>query len=222
MRSLDVEQAEAVATTGEFPETFDGPQPPLRVAAVVSLPPTNDDRGGSLLSLVTPAFLERYDGRIPTFGALVQVRLRPGASVAELSRELEALPGGDRVERDAAGTGSMDAAGSALDTVALGLAAMAVVAAIAGLVVIGQAVTRLLMSGADDLPVLSAMGLSPAPPSRPCRWRPSWPWSPGWRWARPSRRSWRRASSVTSLAGSTRIRVCSTTGSDWGPAASWP
>ena len=161
VRSLDIEQAEAVATTGEFPETFDGPQPPLRVAAVVSLPPTNDDRSGALLSLVTPAFLERYDGRIPTFGALVQVRLRPGASVAELSRELEALPGGDMVERDAAGTGSMDAAGSALDTVALGLAAMAVVAAIAGLVVIGQAVTRLLMSGADDLPVLSAMGLSP-------------------------------------------------------------
>lgn len=161
VRSLDVEQAETVATTGEFPETFDGPQPPLRVAAVVSLPPTNDDRSGALLSLVTPAFLERYDGHIPTFGALVQVRLRPGASVAELSRELEALPGGDMVERDAAGTGSMDAAGSALDTVALGLAAMAVVAAIAGLVVIGQAVTRLLMSGAEDLPVLSAMGLSP-------------------------------------------------------------
>jgi putative ABC transport system permease protein len=161
VRSLDAEQAEAAATSGEFPETYDGPQPPLRVAAIVSLPPTNDDRSGTLLSLVTPAFLERYDGRIPTFGALVQVRLRPGATVAELSAELEALPGGDMVERDAAGTGGMDAAGSALDTVALGLAAMAVVAAIAGFVVIGQAVTRLLMSGADDLPVLSAMGLSP-------------------------------------------------------------
>lgn len=162
MKSLSPREAEQVMTGDLDAPAWRGPRPVLEVAAVVRVPPITDDPAGTALSVVTPGFLDHGGEQVPTFGALVQMRLGPGVTQAELTEAIDALPGGETVGQDAAGTGGIAAASAALDTVALGLALLAAAAALAGVVIGGQAAARLVTAAGDDVPALTAVGLSPS------------------------------------------------------------
>jgi hypothetical protein len=160
MSMVGLSQDDVMQATEEgFSPPFHGLRKTFRVAAIIRLPPGNDDPSASALSVVMPGFLERHGDEVPTLGALVPVRLAPSRTLSDLADAVDRLPGGEGVVPDEVGTGGEDAAQSALRTIALGLAALTAVAALAGLVVAGQAVARLVVGSDDDSRVLAALGI---------------------------------------------------------------
>jgi hypothetical protein len=143
----------------ELQPPYHGLRTTFRVAAIVRLPPGNDDPKSAALSVVTPGFLDRHGDDVPQLGALLAVRLAPSKTLSDLATAVEQIPGGEGVVPDAVGTGGDDAVESALRTISLGLAALTAVAALAGLVVAGQAVARLVVASDDESRVLAALGV---------------------------------------------------------------
>ncbi len=150
------EQLETLDIFGE-PE---GPEVALRVVGIgrstFELATIPGDGAGWI---TTPAFHDRYAAPV-TFIDNLLVRFRPGeGSVAQLERDARAIFDSPRMPvLDAEAASKRVTNGTNLESVGLALFGLAV--ALAGAVLIGQALTRSVRAGAVDLPPLHAMGFT--------------------------------------------------------------
>ena len=124
-----------------------------------------DDGSSGIGIIATPAFHRRY-GRDVTFVNNLLVRFRPGeADVARLERDVRRIL--DTPEMpilDAVAMSKRVTNGTDLETRGLLLFGLAV--ALAGVVLVGQALTRSVRAGADDLTALRALGFARADQAR--------------------------------------------------------
>ena len=109
--------------------------------------------------ITTPAFHDRYAAPV-TFIDNLLVRFRPGqGSVTQLERDAREIFDRPRMPvLDAEAASKRVTNGTNLESVGLALFGLAV--ALAGAVLIGQALTRSVRAGAVDLPPLHAMGFT--------------------------------------------------------------
>ena len=150
---------EQLATQDIFGEP-EGPEVELRVVGIgrstFELATIPGDGAGWI---TTPAFHDRYAAPV-TFIDNLLVRFRPGqGSVAELERDARRIFDSPRMPvLDARAASKRVTNGTNLEAVGLALFGLAV--ALAGAVLIGQALTRSVRAGAVDLPPLHAMGFT--------------------------------------------------------------
>lgn len=115
----------------------------------------------SAFLLLPPGFLRVYGDQIGRFQPLAfRARLENGrADLAGFIRAVQRIYGRDHVEFDPV---SFESAGvqDQLDVLSTGLLAFAAVAALAGLVAIGQSLARRMLVGAAEHPALRALGMS--------------------------------------------------------------
>ena len=118
-------------------------------------------------ALFTPAFVRVYVHRYPWLATsdYAQIRLRPGASMASFTRAARSLAG--RYRSATGGTvaiSSSDHAAAitqrAMRPDAVALAAFAALAGIVALVILAQLLSRQVILGATEFPVLRALGAS--------------------------------------------------------------
>jgi ABC-type lipoprotein release transport system permease subunit len=113
-------------------------------------------------AVLTPAFYRSGAGRLfPVAGDEALVRLRPGTSLAEFTRRANALALRYPQTQGVSVTDLADQQGKveqAIQPQADALALFAALAGVAILVVIGQLLSRQLIAGVSDYPVLSALG----------------------------------------------------------------
>jgi ABC-type lipoprotein release transport system permease subunit len=167
LRTYSPAQVEAIldgsATEFDDPE---GPHVDLRVVGVTRVPGDlsfEGDSGG--LVLTTRAFVDRYGDQIGSFSGLVlRVRTTDGDAARNFVRIAR-----ERTARFQSGEGEFQVQPSAetegavqesIDVVATGLVVFAVVAAIAGVVVVAVVMRRYVDGGASDLSALRGLGLS--------------------------------------------------------------
>ena len=144
---------------GEDPGTPAGPQIDVTVVGIGRTEVELAERTPILV--FTPAFYERYRDEVGHFDDILSVRLAGGdraldefeADVARIVPESESAVITTRAQTSV----HVEDANRVL---AVSLAIFAVVAAIAGIVAIGQAFARHIERGADEQPLLSALGLS--------------------------------------------------------------
>lgn len=161
----DPRQAERLMLDGDtsvLQEPPAGPRFVLRVAGVVQ---GSGDIGRVDLSgpygVVSREFYTRHRDAIAQFGPVVEVRLRNGfRDVPALRSEVERFSGGSEFVSVEDNTIEVESVNDAVDTQALALLLFGLVAAAAGLVTIGTAVTRQLASSGADSQVLRALGLT--------------------------------------------------------------
>ena len=143
-------------------EEPDGPNVDLVVTGIVRLPGDvgSADSDGPF-AVVTPAFHERYGSRIGQFGPNALLRLRDGyADVPEIAELVQELAGNNEdVAVDDTRT-EVDAVKDALRVQSVALLLFAAVAALAGIVAVGQALVRELGAASGDGPTLRALGLT--------------------------------------------------------------
>lgn len=161
--SYSPERLEALAATNfsEFPPG-DGPSFDLEVVGISRVPSDLSLQGeaGGLL-FPTPAFTRRYKDQIGSFvGDVVLARLRdPVGDQAEFVRlARERFGDNPNFGADLAAIRSSGVQ-QAVDVLAIGAAAFALVAAIAGFAAIALVLRRRIDAGSSDLPVLGALGL---------------------------------------------------------------
>ena len=142
-----------------------GPHVDMRIVGVTRVPGDlsfEGDAGG--LVLTTRAFVDRYGDQIGSFADVVlRVRMtdRDAARNFVRTARTETADFGDegafQVQPAAETQGAVD---ESIDVVATGLVVFAVVAAIAGVVVLAVVLRRYVDGGASDLPALRGLGLS--------------------------------------------------------------
>ena len=160
IESLTPDQVDSFIFGGEPVSSFDGPRVELVVTGVVR---TIDDAQGLNVDqlLFTPAFWAAQGDAIGGFDNLVLVRARDGADLDQLTLDIReqwarAGDGGVQVVEVAEATTALQ---DLQRTQAIGLVAAAVAIAVAGVVVIAQALRR--WTGDDD-EVLATVGLTRA------------------------------------------------------------
>lgn len=143
-------------------EEPDGPRTRMRVTGVIRLPAdigSADEDGPA--ALATPAFYRQHGPAIGQFGPNAQLRLRRGyADVPAMERRLEELTAGNEgvgIEDNRTEVQSVE---DAARVQAVALLLFALVALVAGLVALGQAVSRQLATSRADMPTLHALGLT--------------------------------------------------------------
>ena len=137
----------------------------LRVAGVVvfdnQIVPVTPSDHFPMLAL-TPAFYRSRQGRsFPVANEEALVRLRPGTNVGDFARRAGGLARRYPATQGVQVTNLADQqakVGQAIQPQADALALFAALAGLAVLVVIGQLLSRQLVTGASDYPVLSALG----------------------------------------------------------------
>lgn len=150
---------EQVADEAYFPPR--GPALRLHVVGVTRGAGDLVERGeGAFVG--SPALLEAVAGRAEVFTTFLVVRLVPGATVAQFDDAAHRLvPVGQDFESIPFAVRTKPVRG-AIAALAAGLAIFGVVAAIASVAVVGQAVGRHLSSTADHQGVLGAIGMAPS------------------------------------------------------------
>jgi ABC-type antimicrobial peptide transport system permease subunit len=152
----------SIVTGAEFPG-FNGPEVELEVVGVGLWPQElNDgDAPAVLAGLVSPAFVDENRTTVGSWPS-AQVRLREGFDdIAALSDDVRQLAGTD-AEVIVTSNEDIEVAPvqSTLDVMATALTVFAAVAALAGLVAVGQAVSRQVMATAGVTATLGALGFS--------------------------------------------------------------
>jgi hypothetical protein len=155
------DQFEPLFTTGDAGSPA-GPEVTLTITGILRVPDFLSESVGSFTprALVTAAFLDEHGGEIAVYPGGVAVRLRNGAAdipaVADAVRaifpddtELELTPASDLTER-------ID---DSLDVLAIGLLLCALLAAAAGVVVLGQSLSRHLAREGSEERNLAALGM---------------------------------------------------------------
>lgn len=159
--SLTSTQVQQVEVAGADPGPPAGPEVELEVVGIART--LGDLHAGESLDdfpiLLTSAFYQRYRPAIASFEGVVLVALTPDTDPAAFLQEFQGAFGEEAFAAvGQAGGGSLE---QAIDTESFALAAFATVVALAGLVAVGQALSRLLALTAADLSTLRALGLSP-------------------------------------------------------------
>jgi hypothetical protein len=112
---------------------------------------------------VTPAFWAVHHDSVATLGVIVGLRLRQGsADLDAFTAAVRGLPGGRHALIEASGDAAEipRVAGQATRVQAVALLIFAGLAALAGLLVVGQGIARQVQLDAGDLPVLRAVGMT--------------------------------------------------------------
>ena len=166
-RGFTPDQVQEVINGADVVDVGDpaGPDVPLRVVGVTRKPGDLSLEGltGGLL-LTTPAFVRTYGAEIGSFSGLVlRVRTTDAAAAqhfVEVARRRTAAlgqPGEFQVQPNAEFGGAIR---DATDAAANGILVFAVVAAVAGLVVVAVVLRRFVDGGGLMLPALRGLGLS--------------------------------------------------------------
>ena len=166
-----VQQIGAAGGFGAEPVAPKGPAVDLLVTGIVRLPydlsPVAVDQDvvylGSDEVYLTPAFWRAYATKIGNLGVGQAFRLRRGEGDLEAFRAgVRDLPGGQQA-RIMVGSDAETAATRAeraIHVQAIALLAFAVLAGVAGLLVVGQGIARQVQLGAAEHPTLAAMGMT--------------------------------------------------------------
>ena len=153
---LTITQAQADASGFDVPDPA-GPTLDATLVGVLDGPEELQD--GYTLALFSPALLRAGDvGIAATIGA---VALAPGATLADLRAELDALPDGGSFGLSAAEWVSAPVR-AAVSAQAQGLAILAGIVALATVVVVGQLLTRQVRLATHERRALRAMGMTRA------------------------------------------------------------
>lgn len=156
LESLTPEHMEAVVFGGEPLTEFRGPRPVVEVAAIVR--PVDDALGLNVdRILFTPAFWAEHGDAIGGFDDLVLLRARDGADLDALSIDVQELWADDPELAIVEVAGVTTSLGDILRTQAIGLLVAAAAVAVAGAVVVAQALRR---SVRDDDAVLTTFGIT--------------------------------------------------------------
>ena len=157
MRFLSVKPGDT-ESEGRRPKT-DGPRFSLRVVGISRSPSGLAVRDRDLQFIyLTPAWRDRYGAAIGQVGGATLVRLRGGsASFGAWSRAMN--PKGD-TEGHPVALFSLAPVEDSISVIVDGLRLFALIAAIVGLVAVGQAVVRHAAGSGPDLEVLRALGVS--------------------------------------------------------------
>jgi FtsX-like permease family len=118
---------------------------------------------GTDVAYLTPAFWAAHHGSAANLGVFVGLRLRRGpADLDAFTAAVRGLPGGGQAMIEVGGEAEATArvAGRATRVQAVALLVFAVLAALAGLLVVGQAIARQVQLDAGDLPTLRAVGMT--------------------------------------------------------------
>jgi hypothetical protein len=143
---------------------FNGPRAGMKVVGVVRTPDglPGEVARTSPYGLVSPAFLAKYRG-VGAWPPAIYVRTGSASSFARLSAAVAGMPAPGRQGPYAGGTPAatayVDASQKAVDSASWALVVFAIAAAIAGSIVIGQAVLRYL-SGAAPPEFLGDLGMT--------------------------------------------------------------
>jgi putative ABC transport system permease protein len=152
--TLSPEQADA---EDYFPPR--GPALRLRVVGVTRGPDDLIEHGEAAF-IASPALLDVIDGHAEMFTTYLGIRLVPTATVGMLEDAVQRqVPGGQELQSFSFDVRTKPAR-DAISALAAGLAIFGVVAAVASIVVVGQAVGRHVSSAAGDHDVLGALGMS--------------------------------------------------------------
>ncbi len=164
------EQFGDVSDGARLPE---GPALELLVTGIIRLPFDLDPRprdpeviySGRGTMLLGPAFWQQYGDEVAAFGGdgeELDVRLREDADVESFEASVRALPGGDGVEIQVGSESErvQQEAERATGAEAAALVAFAALAGVAGLLVVGQALSREVQLGGGEHPSLLALGMT--------------------------------------------------------------
>ena len=136
-----------------------GPELHLRVVGVTRGPDDLVEHGEGAFG-ASPALLDVVEGHADVFTTYLGIRLVPGATVATFEDEVQRLVSGGQEFESFSFDVRTKPVRDAISALAAGLAIFGVVAALASIVVVGQAVGRHVSSAAGDLDVLGAIGMS--------------------------------------------------------------
>jgi hypothetical protein len=135
-----------------------GPVLPVTVTGITRGPADLVDRPeGNIFA--TPALYPEVAGKVDEFALYVAVRLRSGATVADLKRELSAIAPSDDAFDLLSFADQTRPARRTISTLAIGLAVLAAVAAAAVLVTIAQSVGRHVGGAVPHQTVMEALGM---------------------------------------------------------------
>jgi ABC-type lipoprotein release transport system permease subunit len=163
LRSIGATEADAMQRGDYDKITFAGPKPVVTVVGVGRA--RTDLFGSSYVSqyaLASPAFTKSYRSKIYGFGAQLDARLEPGADHVGVSKAMGSLTGSEVQDLGNAASALRDTA--RIQSVALLL--IALTALLAGALVVGQAIGRMVRSNRPDFVALSQLGVD-----RPARVR---------------------------------------------------
>ena len=165
LQGQDPRQFERFFVEGDTSVLQEEPEGPQVVLEVVGVVEGVGDIGRVDLAdpygIVTPELYDRYRDAIAQFGPGVVVRLRNGfRDVPGLRAEIQRLAGDSELVSVEDKRHGVDAVNNAVDVQALALLVFAGVAAAAGLVALGTAVTRQLGRSGADVQILGALGLT--------------------------------------------------------------
>ncbi len=154
IRTLTPEQVDA--------EDYDparGPVVPVTITGVTRGPGDLSARPEGNIA-ATPALYPRLAGEVDEFALYVAVRLRPGATVDGLTREVRTIEPTEGAFDLLSARDRTNPARQTISTLATGLALLAAVAGVAVAVSIAQAVGRHVDGAAGDDATLEALGLT--------------------------------------------------------------
>lgn len=161
VQSFSPDDLEALVMSDGFPG-FNGPRLELAVVGVGLWP---EELGGraqsaSMGGVVSPAFDAAHLNDVGSWPISIRVRLVEGPDqVTPLTEAVRIIAGDTEVLVDEATNDHVVAIQSAIDALATATAVFALIAAVAGLVVIGQAVSRQIVANSVDATTLAALGL---------------------------------------------------------------
>ena len=158
MLSLSGEAARQAEESGDFEP--DGPELVFDVVGIVREPGDIGSRESDLtLTFLTPAFRQRYDAeQIGTIGEGSFVVMAEGGDTAALAESFS----GEDLELDSSFSPEVARrqVNPTMRSIATGLLVFALVAGVAGVAAIAQALGRMHQSGAEDDAVLAALGVA--------------------------------------------------------------
>ncbi len=159
------EQVQQLISQGGEPSAPEGPQVPLRVVGITRVPAdlAIEGAGGGVM-LATRAFVRHYGDQIGSFAPYVLfVRLSDPAAAGRVVRQARTLlaPGGQPGEFQVQPTSEFEGGvEESVGVLTTGLVVFAIVAGLAGLVVVGIGLRRTADDFGGDLPVLRSLGVS--------------------------------------------------------------
>jgi ABC-type antimicrobial peptide transport system permease subunit len=158
--TLDQSQTDAMLQ-GTPPESTNGPTLQLHVVGVTrTVSDIHASSDTEALTILTPAFLDKYGGRVGVYAASHMVRLAHGMSdVDAFTEQVAASFGSDHLPSINVGEGDQSVADS-ITVIAAALVVLAAVVAIAGAVWIASTASRQMRLVERDLSVLRVLGVT--------------------------------------------------------------
>ena len=147
---------EQAAESGFAVDHPDGPQSTITLVGVIDSPQRLDDP--TPVALVSPALLE--DQNVGIALTIIAVDFDPGTDIGSIREELDTLADGESLSVDSGDSVVSDTVRRAVSTQARGLWLLAITTGIAGMITIGQVVSRQVRPSHDERQRLAAIGFT--------------------------------------------------------------